>query len=159
MFTDSLFENSHFLKWIREPGVRLAMGTAVLGSAPFVTGYLLSQQGPGSRIAGIMACPIKKLTGYPCPSCGGTRTFVTLAKGNDQWHSYNAPLVYYAASLLFTSLGLAVLPPRPRNFIAKAVFEQYNKLHHRPLIISMICLAVATPPWLAALSLSRRDKG
>jgi hypothetical protein len=50
-------------------------------------------------------CPLKRLTGFPCPTCGSTRAFLSLARGNfaTAW-TFN-PL----AAVMFSLLGLYAL--------------------------------------------------
>lgn len=48
----------------------------------FGTLYLLYQINNFSNSDTFSVCPIKTVTGYPCPSCGTTRAIVFLSKGN-----------------------------------------------------------------------------
>lgn len=48
----------------------------------FGTLYLLYQINNSSNSDTFSVCPIKAVTGYPCPSCGTTRAVVFLSKGN-----------------------------------------------------------------------------
>ena len=52
----------------------------------------------------LMKCTFLSVTGYPCPFCGFTRSFWTMARGDWGLAFYNAPLssvVYGATVLLF----------------------------------------------------------
>lgn len=48
----------------------------------FGTLYLLYQINNFSNSDTFSVCPIKTVTGYPCPSCATTRAIVFLSKGN-----------------------------------------------------------------------------
>ena len=45
-------------------------------SVAFMTGLILV-----AYAAGIVLCPLKRLTGIPCPTCGATRAVLTLVQG------------------------------------------------------------------------------
>ncbi len=141
-----------------QPGMRLVFGTAMAGVAPFFGGYLISRGGQTSRVAGAVRCPILTLTGYPCPSCGGTRAFVAVARGEARWSEYNAPLVGYATALVVAAIGLAIVPQDRRDTIAKKLAQLASQLgRDRPATL-MLCLVVATPPWLAAMASRHRGR-
>ena len=53
---------------------------------------------------GITVCPIKNITGMPCPSCGTTRAVMALLQGHFSEAAYINPLGYLATA------ALAVLP-------------------------------------------------
>ncbi|MEQ1744954.1 MAG: DUF2752 domain-containing protein [Saprospiraceae bacterium] len=48
-------------------------------------------------------CPIKRLTGVPCPSCGSTRSVVSLLRGNVAEAVYWNPLGFVMVLGLFVS--------------------------------------------------------
>ncbi len=58
---------------------RLRWGILGLSSAPLVGAVLYNQ---GWRLP--FTCPIRHLTGVPCPTCGMTRSFMAIAQGNWQ---------------------------------------------------------------------------
>ena len=65
-------------------------------SAVFVVSALWSP----SDLPGIILCPLRALTGYPCPGCGMTRAFCAIGHGEfARAVGYNAlsPLVFIAA--------------------------------------------------------------
>jgi len=57
------------------------------------------------RQLGLPPCTFKRVTGYPCPSCGMTSSFALAIRG-DLWHSVQANFVGTALALL----GLAFIP-------------------------------------------------
>ena len=51
--------------------------------------YALTHSG---KEPGMVVCPIKQVTGFPCPSCGVTRSLVQLVHGNPGAALYLNPL-------------------------------------------------------------------
>ncbi|MFA5044030.1 MAG: DUF2752 domain-containing protein [Kiritimatiellia bacterium] len=56
-------------------------------------------------------CVFRRLTGYPCPTCGLTRGFVTMAHGQwaDVLHACPLAAVLYAATALIFAINAAAL--------------------------------------------------
>ena len=58
--------------------------------------------------AHVLACPLKELTGIPCPTCGTTRALIALAKGGVLAASRLQPLATAGVGLgLLASVWLA----------------------------------------------------
>ena len=57
------------------------------------------------RQLGLPPCTFKRLTGYPCPSCGMTSSFALAVRG-DLWHSAQANV----AGTVLALAGLAFIP-------------------------------------------------
>ena len=55
-------------------------------------GWLLGQQVMQSHNVGLTVCTLKTVTGYPCPSCGTTRSASALIVGRWQEGLYTNPL-------------------------------------------------------------------
>lgn len=55
-------------------------------------GWLLGQQVMQSHNVGLTVCTLKTVTGYPCPSCGATRSASALIAGRWQEGLYTNPL-------------------------------------------------------------------
>lgn len=81
-------------------GLRLGTALALAGAAPFLAGRLLS---PGGGRRRFFPCPLKLVTGIPCPMCGATRSFAYAARRDARYRDGNAVWVYIAAA--FLSLG------------------------------------------------------
>lgn len=67
-----------------------------------------------SRGIGFISCPVKHITGYPCPSCGTTRGVIQLWLGNWQEALWLNPLSWIVA------VGGVVLP-------CWLLYDFYNK--------------------------------
>jgi hypothetical protein len=61
---------------------------------------------------GIILCPFRALTGYPCPGCGMTRAFSAIAHG-EPWRAvrYNplSPLLFLAAIVIWVGAAATIL--------------------------------------------------
>ena len=61
---------------------------------------------------GIILCPFRAVTGYPCPGCGMTRAFSAIAHG-ELWRAvvYNplSPLLFLALLLVWANAAATVL--------------------------------------------------
>ncbi|HYH84597.1 MAG TPA: DUF2752 domain-containing protein [Pyrinomonadaceae bacterium] len=74
---------------------RRALFVLPLASAVFVASALWSP----SDLPGVVLCPLRALTGYPCPGCGMTRAFCAIGHGEFALAvGYNAlsPLLFLA---------------------------------------------------------------
>lgn len=74
-------------------------------SSPIVSSYLL-----GYTPAHLpWKCPILSLTGIPCPSCGMTRSFVAIARGNiPDSLSYHGLGIFIFISFILMALHLSI---------------------------------------------------
>ncbi|KAF3888506.1 MULTISPECIES: DUF2752 domain-containing protein [Nostocales] len=80
-----------FVRW----GILGFCSTPLLGTLFYNQGY---------RIA-FLVCPVRHFTGIPCPTCGMTRSFMAIARGNlEQAASENV-----FGIILFTSFFIAVI--------------------------------------------------
>jgi hypothetical protein len=59
--------------------------------------------------SGVVACPLRALTGVPCPGCGLTRAMFALAAGDPAGAFRHHPLVVLVAPLLAVVVGRALL--------------------------------------------------
>ncbi len=75
----------------------------------------------GVRDPGVL-CPIRTLTGIPCPFCGGTTVFIELGSGHPVRALAANPLVFFGAMVFAVApLGLGArwqaLAPRARAWM------------------------------------------
>ncbi len=129
----------------------------VLGLAPFIGGWVLSRSRRTAATLRLVPCPVRAVTGLPCPACGGTRTFTALAEGRSAWRSGNAPLVLYAAGLTVAGVVLRVAPKSLRREIVAGVAGALEEMRRRPGPTIAIALLAALPPWIAALRMDGRS--
>ncbi len=110
----------------RDPLPRL-LAFVYLGLATLGGGGLLLWGREWERLA---FCPLRRWTGFPCPTCGGTHAALALVKGNLQEAFRENPLVATAAAALavWAVLALAAtlvpswrkqpqLTPREQNLV------------------------------------------
>ncbi len=72
---------------------------------------------------GIVLCPLRALTGYPCPGCGMTRAFSAIAHG-ELWRAvrYNplSPVLFMAGVIVWVGAAATILNwPRARAAVAR----------------------------------------
>ncbi|MBW4549919.1 MAG: DUF2752 domain-containing protein [Aphanocapsa sp. GSE-SYN-MK-11-07L] len=83
---------------------RVRWGWLGLFSAPLVGAILYNH---GWRLP--FACPVRHLTGIPCPTCGMTRSFMAIAEGNWQqaisMHLFG-PILFLACLVTVLHVGL-----------------------------------------------------
>ena len=93
--------------------MRTGLALIAVGCAPFAAGAIVPADGDTG-----LFCPLRELTGLPCPLCGSTRAFALAARGDMGFASYNAVWVVVAALLVVAGVVLlltrrpVVLPPR-----------------------------------------------
>lgn len=121
----------------------------VAGLAPFVAGAVVGRFAPIRHAARSWNCPIRELTGQPCPACGSTRAFVALMARDPAWRDANWLLPLYAAGLASTGAALILLdvfaPARAELIKAKT-----QQLLEKPGIVMLIGVTLAAPAWLVA---------
>ncbi len=99
------------MRWVPPDGRRIA----ALGAVPLAAGVVV----PVAPVLGGPAlCPLRALTGVPCPLCGATRAFVLAGHGDGRWLHYGAVWVVLAVLALVAGLALMARGrpvPRPRR--------------------------------------------
>ena len=91
-------------RWVKG----LLLGGAI---APLSGSFLYAA---GETVPGL-GCPILALTGIPCPTCGMTRAFTALARGQlDQAIAYHlfSPLIFFGFVIAALHLGAELLTRR-----------------------------------------------
>jgi hypothetical protein len=79
----------------------LRYGTISFCTIPLIESWLYTN---GYRL-NLILCPVRHWTGVICPSCGMTRSFMAIARGN--WHS--AIDYHLFGPLLFIGFGVAIV--------------------------------------------------
>ena len=134
---------------------RLAAGLAVAGVAVFSIASLLNPYDASGtprrcgthRQLGLPACPLERLTGVGCPSCGMTTAFSLLTHGDPAaaWQTNWAGCVVAGLTFLGTIwFVLVALGRPPGRFTADEVVK----------IIAFTGMGTAIVRWLATLGYS-----
>jgi hypothetical protein len=97
---------------------------------------------------GIILCPFRALTGYPCPGCGMTRAFSSIAHG-ELWRAvrYNplSPLLFLALIAVWAGAAATILNwPRVCALVAR--------LRPAPLTTNVL-LVIVLAWWVARLAI------
>ncbi|MFP9100740.1 DUF2752 domain-containing protein [Flavobacterium sp. RHBU_24] len=99
--------------------------------------------------SGITVCPIKNITGIPCPSCGTTRAVIAIIYGHFSKAAFINPLGYLAAAFM------AVLPlwllhdlilQKDTLRVSYATMENYIK-GSKLIIVVAACLMLTNWIW------------
>jgi Protein of unknown function (DUF2752) len=97
---------------------------------------------------GLVLCPFRALTGYPCPGCGMTRAFSAIAHG-DLWRAlrYNplSPFLFLALIVVWAGAGATILNwPRVRTLAMR--------LRPSPMTTNVL-LAIVLAWWVVRLAM------
>jgi hypothetical protein len=110
-----------------KPRLLLLGGVIALAGGSVALGPLVAH--------GPVVCPLRALTGLPCPGCGLTRAFVALAHGHVgdalALHAFSLPL---AAFMLLAAAVAAAELTAGRRLVA------YHWLYSRRLATAVACL-------------------
>lgn len=88
-------------------------------------------------------CPLREWTGWPCPTCGGTRAIAALARG-DLVRAVRSNPVVAAGFVGFELVGLAAYPwLRWRGIVPVVPVETTRKLG-----VAALLIVVANWVWL-----------
>jgi Protein of unknown function (DUF2752) len=116
------------------------LGTRLLlaGVMPFVIArFFFTADAEPRRGAPRWHCPIKAITGVPCPGCGGTRAFARVTRGHRLDPRYEN-IVWPAASLAAIAGAVIVHSNPPEN---SHWFERTLRNHSRPALALLGTLA------------------
>jgi hypothetical protein len=111
---------------ISRPGRLIRWGILGLSTAPLVGSYWYSQ---GYRLP-FLGCPIRHLTGIPCPTCGMTRSFMAIAQGN--WSQAFAHHLF--GPVLFVGLAIAVVHLSTELIVGRRITTGYSACIRQPQI-------------------------
>jgi hypothetical protein len=110
--------------------------SVILGiySAPIVGTYFYHQ---GYKIP-FLVCPLRHLTGIPCPTCGMTRSFMAIVRGD--WSQALTEHLFgpiFFASLLIAAVHVAIELFTGRKLIA---FYSQTISNRKALILSLVII-------------------
>lgn len=133
------FEQPPIIETPRRAWVAALPAAAVVGGGATVYGIALAWS-PASVVSGPGFCPFRQMTGWPCPGCGLTRSFVMLAHGDAaQAFSFNAfGPVFFAVGLVATVVaGWSLIARRP------ALLEKFGSWLTTPAAMVVLGLWMA----------------
>ena len=127
-----MFELSH--QSLSASGRFIRYGLLGLCSAPLLGAYWYNQ---GNRLP-FLGCPLRYLTGIPCPTCGMTRSFMAIAQG----HWSQALAQHWFGPMLFCSFLVAVLHIIGELVLDRQVMTSYRLLlsHRRFQLLILLSL-------------------
>lgn len=97
---------------------RVQKGLVALCGGSIGAAFVLAGLGGGHAVAGPVICPLRLLTGIPCPACGLTTSFTEMAGGNvgAAWSAAPlGPLLFVVAAVV--ALVSAVMLVRRRRIV------------------------------------------
>lgn len=114
-----------------ENSIRIAAG---FGVGAIVTAFAVT---PALSTSGPTLCPMRLITGLPCPGCGLTRSWTAAAHGDfADAFSYNifGPVSLIATIMFVTAVGILLIRGRPAASITRV-------LRH-PIVIAVVVIWV-----------------
>jgi len=114
-----------------ERAVRVAAG---IGAAAIVTAFAVT---PAMSTSGPTMCPMRLVTGQPCPGCGLTRSWTAAAHGHfADAFSYNlfGPISLLAVAAFVIAVAVLQVRKRPMTPVVRVL--------RSPLVITVVALWV-----------------
>jgi Protein of unknown function (DUF2752) len=124
---------------------RLGLLLVAGGCLPFAAGALVGEDGTG-----LPACPLRALTGLPCPLCGATRAFALAARGDARVWQFNAAWVLLAAAAVLAGALALLASARGAAPLTAARDALATRLITPARVTAFIALVFALP-WAYAL--------
>ena len=120
---------------------KIVLVTSLLFLSSLMASYLYFHTSFFSKVTGLYPCPFKKLTGYPCATCGFTRFVLYIGSGKILDAIYVSPLAFilflYPAVLFFVNLAL-ILRKSKEHFLWPGKIRPQTAL---ALIIVLLALS------------------
>ncbi|AXG74633.1 DUF2752 domain-containing protein [Flavobacterium arcticum] len=108
--------------------------------------YILLQDNP--KHSSMSACFFKNITGVPCPSCGNTRSILSLIKGNFNNAIFINPLGFIVAGIMFIfPFWLLYDISLKKNTLHKSYLYFEKTIKIKPIAIVLIILLIANWIW------------
>lgn len=93
-------------------------------------------------------CPMKSITGIPCPSCGSTRSVLAILKGAFQEALWLNPIGFLLASVLLVAPGWIAFDALTRKNTLELTYQVAEKILRKPSVfIPLILLLLANWIW------------
>lgn len=129
-----------------KPVLERPLATAAIASVPFAVGAALPLSMTDG--GGTVLCPLRAMTGVPCPFCGATRAFVAFTHG-EPWMQFNGYWVIVGLAIVIGALVIAAVGAATRG--------RYPRLRARaaplrPAVMLGLLAALALPGWIWALA-------
>jgi len=97
-----------------------------------------------------LVCPFKKITGIPCPGCGGTRSTLMLLNGDVKGALLTNPIsVVFIMSIFLSLVWLFVDGVKGTNSYEKHILRKWNT----KVVILVIAVIIANWMWSIAKGL------
>ena len=93
-----------------------------------------------------MLCPLKRMTGLPCPTCGATRSVLSFLNGNPMTAVAYNPLFFAAAMLLSAVI------------LVRLVFARKVRIHvhgRQRIGVWVVLLALLLANWAYVIRMGR----
>jgi hypothetical protein len=101
-----------------------------------------------AKTNGITVCPIKTITGVPCPSCGTTRSVLSIIDGHFGEAILLNPLGYIVLALMIViPIGLAYDYLSEKSFFIDAYKKTEQRIRKRTIAIPLILLILFNWLW------------
>ncbi|NES20684.1 MAG: DUF2752 domain-containing protein [Symploca sp. SIO3E6] len=108
-------------------------GILSLCSSPIVGAYFYNQ---GYRLS-FLVCPLRHWTGIPCPTCGMTRSFMAIVRGDGD----QALTEHLFGPVLFTVFLITIVHVAIELLTGKKILVFYDKLF-RQRKFQLLCLLI-----------------
>ncbi|MGJ1205653.1 DUF2752 domain-containing protein [Sphingobacterium lactis] len=98
--------------------------------------------------AHIVVCPVKVVTGYPCPSCGSTRSITALLQGDWKGAILINPLGVLSALLIIAILALILYDGLAKKRVYEKVYRRTELFLQRHTLISSVLVVLILLNWI-----------
>lgn len=122
---------------------RVQKGMVALCGGSIGAAFVLAGLGGGHAVAGPVLCPLRLLTGIPCPACGLTTSFTEMAGGNlaAAWAAAPIGPVLFVLFAAMALVAAVLLLRRRRLVLARG---------GRAMVLGAV-VVVATASWVYQL--------
>lgn len=117
---------------------RLALGALATAAGAALSTPLFAAVGP--------VCPLRRLTGIPCPACGSTTALAALATLHPLDALAANPFTVAAVAVGALGLGALAIGGRARE-AAEGLRSRARSLPRRAQVVALVALAVASWTW------------